>query len=224
MKNKVIALICVILVLLSVFVWEMVSAPDIAKLPVQKADTLNQETSSDNNDLSQNIEINKKTDEASTELLPPTTDVLPESAEKATKENENLTCTLSIRCDTILNNLSMMKEEKRSIVPANGIIYSKKDVVFYDGESVFNVVLRETKQNKIHFEFEITPIYESAYIKGIANLYEFDCGELSGWLYKVNGVSPSAGCSLYELKPGDCIEISYTCNMGKDLGDSYVGI
>ena len=26
-----------------------------------------------------------------------------------------------------------------------------------------------------------TPIYNSAYIEGIHNLYEFDCGSLSGW-------------------------------------------
>ena len=60
-------------------------------------------------------------------------------------------------------------------------------------------------------EFEMTPIYETAYIRGIANIYEFDCGELSGWTYKVNNKSPNVGCSLYELKDGDKIEWIYTC-------------
>ena len=27
-------------------------------------------------------------------------------------------------------------------------------------------------------EFEVTPVYNSNYIEGINNLYEFDCGEL----------------------------------------------
>lgn len=35
-----------------------------------------------------------------------------------------------------------------------------------------------------------TPAYNSAYIEGIGNLYEFDCGNLSGWMYSVNGVWP----------------------------------
>ena len=39
------------------------------------------------------------------------------------------------------------------------------------------------KKNKIHMEFENTPLYNSAYVEDIANLYEFDCGELSGWMY-----------------------------------------
>ena len=39
---------------------------------------------------------------------------------------------------------------------------------------------REMKKAKIHMEFRNTPIYNSAYIMGINNLYEFDVGELSG--------------------------------------------
>ena len=76
---------------------------------------------------------------------------------------------------------------------------------------------RELKSRKIHFEFTINPMYDSAYIEGIGNLYEFDAGELSGWIYRVNGKIMSVGCSQYKLKNGDKIEFLYTCNMGKDL-------
>ena len=71
-------------------------------------------------------------------------------------------------------------------------------------------------------EFVNTPMYNSAYIEGIHNLYEFDCGQLSGWIYKVNGWSPNYGCSRYALKDGDVIEWVYTCNLGIDV-DAYVG-
>ena len=57
-----------------------------------------------------------------------------------------------------------------------------------------------------------TPIYNSAYVEGIHNLYEFDCGELSGWKYSVNGVVPGVGCSQYRLNDGDRIEWSYSIN------------
>ena len=56
------------------------------------------------------------------------------------------------------------------------------------------------------------------YIEGIHNLYEFDCGDLSGWMYKVNGWFPNYGCSRYQLKQGDVIEWVYTCDLGKDVG------
>ena len=73
----------------------------------------------------------------------------------------------------------------------------------------------------IHMEFEDTPMYNSAYIEGINNLYEFDCGELSGWMYKVNGWFPNYGCSRYQLKEGDVIEWVYTCDLGVDVGGFY---
>ncbi len=31
---------------------------------------------------------------------------------------------------------------------------------------------------------------DSVYVEGINNIYEFSCGEQSGWMYEVNGVYP----------------------------------
>ena len=131
------------------------------------------------------------------------------------------TCTLSVRCDTILNNMDWLDPEKVELVPRDGVIYATKTVKFYEGESVFNVLQREMKKSKIHMEFSNTPIYNSVYIEGINNLYEFDCGELSGWMYKVNSWFPNYGCSRYQLKEGDVIEWVYTCNLGIDVGGYY---
>ena len=52
------------------------------------------------------------------------------------------------------------------------------------------------------------------YIKSISGLGEFDCGAQSGWLYKVNGVRPSISTRYYTLKPGDRVELIYTCKQG----------
>ncbi len=64
-------------------------------------------------------------------------------------------------------------------------------------------------------------MYNSAYIEGINNLYEFDCGSLSGWMYKVNEWFPNYGCSRYELKNGDDVVWCYTCDLGYDVGGGY---
>ncbi len=146
---------------------------------------------------------------------------LPAEPQEADISEKEYTCTLSVRCDTILQNLTQLDEEKADIVPKDGVIFAEKTVVFYEGESVFDLLLREMKKNKIHMEFVNTPVYNSAYIEGIANLYEFDCGELSGWMYKVNGWFPNYGCSRYELKDGDKVEWVYTCDLGKDVGGDY---
>lgn len=130
-------------------------------------------------------------------------------------------CTLSITCNTILDNMDKFDQAKLEVLPKDGVIYQTKEVVFYEGESVFDVLLRETRDNKIHMEFVDTPIYNSNYIEGINNIYEFDCGELSGWMYKVNGWFPNYGCSRYQLKDGDKIEWVYTCDLGEDVGGDW---
>ena len=80
---------------------------------------------------------------------------------------------------------------------------------------------RVVKQNNIHMEYENTPMYNSAYIEGIGNLYEFDCGELSGWMYSVNDWFPNYGCSRYQVQNGDVIKWVYTCDLGYDVGGGY---
>ena len=127
-------------------------------------------------------------------------------------------CTMSIACDAILDNMDDLNPEKAELVPEDGVIYETKTVTFYEGESVFNVLQREMKLSKTHLEFVHTPIYNSAYIEGIHNLYEFDCGELSGWMYRVNDWFPNYGCSRYVLQDGDVIEWIFTCDLGRDIG------
>ena len=54
----------------------------------------------------------------------------------------------------------------------------------------------------------------TVYIEGIAYLYEFSCGELSGWTYTVNGKAPAVGCDEYVLSHGDVVVWSYTLTLG----------
>ena len=167
----------------------------------------------------QGMEINESTgtDEYKTEPVPVGKPVPVEPEEVKVTDN-TLTCTLTIRCDTILNNLQWLDPEKKELVPKDGVIFPETTVTFFEGESVFNVLLREMKKNKIHFEYAKTPAYNSVYIEAINNIYEFDCGELSGWKYKVNDWFPNYGCSRYQLKNNDSIEIHYTCDLGADIG------
>lgn len=146
---------------------------------------------------------------------------LPIEPQNTKISGKQLTATLSVSSLTILNNMKLLDPEKVELVPKDGIIFKAQQVTFYEGESVFNVLQREMKKNKIHMEFVNTPVYNSAYIEGIHNLYEFDCGELSGWMYKVNGWFPNYGASRYQLKQGDVIEWVYTCDLGRDVGDTY---
>jgi hypothetical protein len=146
---------------------------------------------------------------------------IPVEPQDVTASDKAYTCTLTVRCNTILSNIDHLNKEKVELVPQDGIIFKSTKVTFYEGESVFNVLQREMKRAGIHMAFRNTPIYNSAYIEAINNLYEFDCGELSGWMYKVNGWFPNYGCSRYQLKDGDVVEWVYTCDLGRDVGGGY---
>lgn len=147
---------------------------------------------------------------------------LPVEPEEQKISNEKTyTCTFSIECSTILNNLSDLNPDKLDAVPKDGVILLKTKVTFYDGESVFDVLQRVCEENGIHMEASWTPMYNSAYVEGIHNLYEFDCGSGSGWMYRVNGWYPNYGCSRYQLTDGDVVEWRYTCDLGDDIGGGY---
>ncbi len=114
-----------------------------------------------------------------------------------------LTCTLSISCDEAA-------EKYKDKVQSSKVYFGEK-LAFEEGETAFDILVRETEKNNISLDYEKNNIYNSVYIKGINNLYEKDCGSFSGWIYKINGSSPNKGCSEYILKDGDKIEFIYTC-------------
>ena len=155
------------------------------------------------------------------EDVPAVTEPVPPAVpEDSTPTDSEYTCTISISCATILNNMELLDEGKAGLVPDDGWILLPVTVSFEDGDSVFDVLLKVAKEYKIHMEYMDSPMYNSAYIEGIANLYEFDCGPLSGWMYSVNGYFPNFGCSKYAVKDGDVIQWVYTCDLGADVGDN----
>lgn len=129
--------------------------------------------------------------------------------EASDNKQNTKTVTISISCKNAIGKTDNKK------IPENGIILDDTEFSISEGDTVFDVLVSATKKNKIQIDYDSSN--ETVYVKGINGLYEFDCGELSGWMYKVNGETPNVGCSGYKLKDGDIIEWVYTANIGKDL-------
>ena len=137
------------------------------------------------------------------------------------KEPKPVTVTLEIRCDTLSSDMSKLENPAiKDYIPTDGTILAKTTYKGTTDNTVFDVLNTLCRNNDIQLEFSYTPIYESYYIEGINYLYEFDGGNLSGWMYKVNDWFPNYGCSSYFLSDGDVIEWVYTCDLGKDVGDN----
>lgn len=135
------------------------------------------------------------------------------------------TVTISIHCDTILDNWDNLSPQLRSekYVPKDGIVLEETEYVLRQGDTVFDILDRAVRHNRIHMEFQGSDknSYNSVYIQGINFIYEFSCGPLSGWMYSVNGKFPDYGVNKYVLKDGDIIEFDYTCDLGRDLGYEF---
>lgn len=147
----------------------------------------------------------------------------PSSSQNTQPEEQATTCSISIVCSTVLDHLDWLTPGKEDILPADGVMLAATEVEPQEGETVFSLLQRVTREQGIQMEANFTPGTGSAYVEGIGNLYEFDCGQRSGWLYFVNGISPGYSCSEYTLKPGDRVEWVYTCDMGQDVGATVAG-
>ena len=142
---------------------------------------------------------------------------------ETTAEPERSACTISISCATLLDKLDTLPAAVSELVPADGWILAPVQEEFSDAESVLDILLRVAQREGIHLEYAGTAMGNSAYLEGIGNIYEFDAGELSGWMYSVNGEFPNYGCGQYFPQPGDVIKLVYTCDLGADVGDNYQG-
>lgn len=131
------------------------------------------------------------------------------------------TVTLTIRCDTAVNNGMHLESKWAGIVPASGCILDTTTFEINDGDTVFDVLCQARDKFKLHMQYKGAG--SGIYVEGINNLYEFDGGRWSGWMYCVNDWYPNYGCGVYYLQPGDVIEWNYTCDLGCDLenGDPY---
>ena len=132
---------------------------------------------------------------------------------------------LSIECGTILDNWENLDPALRyeKYVPSDGIILEETEYVLRPNDTVYDLLDRAVRYNKIQMEYQGANenSFGSVYIKGINYLYEFSCGPLSGWMYRVNGKFPNYGCSKYELKDGDVVEWVYICDLGRDVGSDW---
>ncbi len=102
------------------------------------------------------------------------------------------------------------------VISSNEVPLSATKTEINDEDTVLEVLIKVTKEKGIQMDYR--GVGSSAYIEGIANVYEFDRGQGSGWMYRINGVFPDRGAGAINVQDGDVIEWLYTTDLGKDLG------
>lgn len=194
---------------------------------VEKADNSSEKPKPSNNEKPKPGNSSEKPKPSNNEKPKPSNNEKPKPGNSSTKpkpENnqtitspkpENKTVTIAISCKTAINN-GLNKKPGFSHLPSNGVILQNMKVEFNEGDTVFDILVKITRKKGIHMEYRGSG--SNTYIEGINNLYEFDGGSNSGWMYSVNGVYPNYGVGAYKVKSSDVIKFNYTCNLGADLG------
>jgi len=118
------------------------------------------------------------------------------------------TVTMQIRCDKI-------KDQDLDYIPEDGIILDTTEFAIDSDDTVYDILTEAARKYTLHLES--TGGDGMKYMSGINYIYELDFGDLSGWVYYVNGERPSVGCDAYTLKDGDVIEWHYSLELGNDI-------
>lgn len=147
------------------------------------------------------------------------------SAAQTSAEENSETVTLTIRCDAVLQQENALDPALKNggYLPKDGIILAETAYPLQENETVFSLLSRVARNQNIQLEYQGAEqnVLGTVYVQGISYLYEFSCGENSGWVYRVNGTVPNVGCSAYSLKSGDTVEWLYTCRLGQDIEEVY---
>lgn len=107
--------------------------------------------------------------------------------------------------------------EKRSL--GEGDIIAPITVTLQSGDTAFTLLQRVLGTQSTALSY--TGSGASIYVQSIDHLGEFDKGQLSGWMYSVNGVFPKYSAGIYTLQNNDVLRWQYTKDLGKDIGEAY---
>lgn len=106
-------------------------------------------------------------------------------------------------------SFTIIGADHKTIVP-------RMNVPIKSDDTILSILKEITREKGIQMEYRGAGA--AAYVEGIDNVYEFDQGPKSGWMFRVNGNFGDRSCGSYAVHAGDVIQWLYSTNLGKDLG------
>lgn len=175
----------------------------------QVGDTTDKTTESNSASAASKEKEKEKTTSKSSSAAKTTQKKTTPTTAKTTKKPESTvsTCTLTIECTAVLDNMSSLKAGHEKYVPDDGYILSNKKMTVSKGDTVYDVLKEACSENGIRLTASNSTF--GIYVSGINNIDEKDCGKNSGWTYWVNGNMPMVTCGKYTVNNGNEIKFSY---------------
>lgn len=160
-------------------------------------------------DTAETIESEKESEKQNSFQSSKITSKDKEKTTKETKETKEKSSNIAEKTSPFVTIIIVGPEDV-------GTILDTTEVELKDGDTVFDILKQVVKDNSIQMEYKGRK--SSIYIQGIHNIYEFDKGPESGWVYRVNGEISQVSCGTHKLNDGDKIEWLYTTDLGREFG------
>lgn len=129
--------------------------------------------------------------------------------------------TFSADCSSALENMDRIDPavNQPSVIPADGVVITECVISLPEGSSAFDALAAAARQQQVRIDYAGSSW--GTYVRSIGYISEFGFGELSGWMYRVNGEYPQTSAGNFILHEGDVVEFVYTCDLGRDVGDNF---
>ena len=124
------------------------------------------------------------------------------------------TATLTVSCENLLGD-ERADDGLRAAVPDDGLLVPPTEVTVLEGDTAFTLLERVCAERGL--ALDVQRGLSGVYVQGIGGVREFDCGALSGWLFRINGEIRSTDSGSVVLQDGDVLEFLYTCELGADI-------
>ena len=111
--------------------------------------------------------------------------------------------------------LSLDPAAGAAAVPDDGLLVPPTEVTVLEGDTAFTLLERVCAERGL--ALDVQRGLSGVYVQGIGGVREFDCGALSGWLFRINGEIRSTDSGSVVLQDGDVLEFLYTCELGADI-------
>lgn len=192
--------------------------------------TILEETNEENNEETTDNQVSEEEDKENLDEIIDSNVVLDNEKEKPESnksvneedkvENKKVDSNTGDNRDNESSSSEIKEESNPSITiviigPDNTSILDTTEVDFKDGDTAFDKLKQVVKDNNIQMDYSGKK--SSVYIRGIDNIYEFDKGPESGWIFRVNGEISQASSGAYKLNDGDKIEWLYTVDLGREF-------
>lgn len=129
-----------------------------------------------------------------------------DKGESKTEDNTSTNNTTNNSSESDINQNTDSKQDMITVnIEVTGInnIMMKGNITIKKGENAYTALKQIASQNGI--KISTSGFGKMIYVRGIGDLFEKQHGSLSGWMYKVNNVSPNYSAGSYTLNDGDYV-------------------